>query len=360
MVPLVLHIDTGRYFRGGQRQVLLLTEGLRQEGIRQIVACPEGSALDKKITAIDKISLSKKSLIRKTNLRLLRKAIEEHHLNIIHAHDSEAHTIGRLLKRYYPELKLIVTRRVVFAPSSRLSAFWKYGKKVDGYIAISAAVADSLVQAGVDARQIELIPSGLDLEAIATMVKSAPTISEIIDRYKYIVVTAGALTKEKDFVNAIRTVELVSGQISGVALLILGDGPQAKELRRMIENRHLNNVYLMGHQEPLTPFFRGAHIFLLTSISEGLNSSAIEAAACGLPLIVSKVGGLPEIAEHNFNGILCYPGHPEGYAKAMINLLQDEKKRQEMSLNSLFKARSFDIRETARKTLAYYNRVLGE
>lgn len=359
-MPSVLHIDTGRNFRGGQRQVLLLTEQLRRGEVRQIVACPAGSALDEKITAIDKIILSKKSLIRKINLSPLRKAIEKYDLNIIHAHDSEAHTIGWLLKGYHPELKLIVTRRVIFAPSSRLSSFWKYRKRVDGYIAISAAVADSLVQAGVAPRLIELIPSGLDLETISATVKSAPAISEIVDRYKYIVVTAGALTKEKDFANAIKAIELVSGQINDVALLILGDGPQAKELQRMIRDRHLSNVYLMGHHEPLAPFFRAAHLFLLTSTSEGLNSSAIEAAACGLPLVASKVGGLPEIAEHDVNGILCYPGHPEGYAKAVIGLLQDEGKRRKMSRNSLWKARSFDIRETAGKTLAYYNRVLGE
>jgi glycosyltransferase involved in cell wall biosynthesis len=356
--PSVLHIDTGKEFRGGQRQVYLLNRRLHRQGIKQVVACPEGSELSKRIKNIPIALLPKRSLIRKIFLRPLKKAIEDHNVNIVHAHDSEAHTLALLLKKSIPRLKLIVTRRVVFAPSGRLSVRYKYRRHAGYYIAISKAVAESLRAAGIDDDCIEIIHSGLDLESIRAAVKGNSAVSKITNRYEYIIVTAGALTPEKDFATAIRAFELVSKQIPDAAMLILGDGTGREELEKMIAERNLDNVYLPGFKEPLAPILKAAHVFLLTSTSEGLSSSAIEAAACGLPLVVSNVGGLPEVAEYNFNGILCRPRDAKSYADAVIDLLADGKKRERMSANSIEKSQRFDIETNAKKTAELYNRLL--
>jgi len=339
--------------------VFLLSRCLHKQGIKQIVACPEGSELGGRIENIPIAFLSKRSLVRKIFLRPLKKAIEDHNVNIVHAHDSEAHTLALLLKKSIPHLKLIVTRRVVFAPSGRLSVRYKYRRHAGYYIAISKAVANSLRATGIDNDRIEIIPSGLDLKSIRAAVKEDSTVSEITDRYEHIIATAGALMPEKDFATAVRAFELVLGQISGVAMLILGDGPEREGLEKMIAEQNLDNVYLPGFREPLAPIFKAAHVFLLTSTSEGLNSSAIEAAACGLPLVVSDVGGLPEVAEYNFNGILCRPRDAKSYADAVIDLLTDREKRERMSGNSIEKSKHFDIEINAKKTAELYNRLLA-
>ena len=358
--PSILHIDTGSAFRGGQRQLLLLVEQLRDGGIRQAVACPKASELSKRITGVPVIALSPYSLIRKLNYRRLAGAIADHEVNIVHAHDGEAHTLGLLVKLARREIRLVVTRRVVFSVSSLLSARFKYRRLVDQYIAISEAVAATLRGIGIPAARIELIPSSFDLAAIRLAPAGCPLIDDIIRKHRYLIVTAGALTREKDFATAIEAFELVSGRVPGTALLILGEGPQGGRLVEMIVGRQISNVYLLGQQEPLAPILKACHLFLLTSISEGLGSAAIEAAACGLPLVVSKVGGLPEIAEHNFNGITCYPGQPQSFADAMIDLLSHEEKRRTMAAHSREKAAEFDLRKTVPKTVNLYKRVLGE
>ncbi|MDD4051715.1 MAG: glycosyltransferase family 4 protein, partial [candidate division Zixibacteria bacterium] len=175
-MPKILHIDTGRAFRGGQRQVVLLAERLQRQGIEQVVACPVHSELIRRLASIPTVELSTYSLVRKLYLRPLRDAILAHGLTIVHAHDSEAHTLGMLLKIAIPPLKLVVTRRVVFPPRGFFGAWFKYRRQVNRFIAISAASAESLVKAGVDKDRVSVIPSGIDLRAVENAPKGDPEI----------------------------------------------------------------------------------------------------------------------------------------------------------------------------------------
>ena len=358
-IPKILHIDTGRAFRGGQRQVALLAERLQRQGIEQVVACPAHSGLIHRLAAIPTVELSTYSLVRKLHLRPLRDAVLARGLTIVHAHDSEAHTLGMLLKIAIPPLKLVVTRRVVFPPGGFFGAWFKYRRQVNRFIAISAASAESLTKAGVDKNRITIIPSGIDLAAVESAPRGSREIDAIATKHKFLIVTAGALTGEKDFPTAIEAMRIVHEKIPGAAVVIFGEGPERVILAQKITEHHLDYVYLMGYVEPIAPIFKACHLFLLTSTCEGLNTSAIEAAACGLPLVVSNVGGLPEVTEDGFNGILCPVGRPESYAAAICDLLEHEEKRNRMGDNSVEKSRRFDIEKVIPEIVDLYKRVLG-
>lgn len=359
-IPRILHIDTGRAFRGGQRQLILLAQRLAARGISQVIACPRESALSRRLDDLPIVPLSRHSLARKLILRPLKQALRRHDITVIHAHDGEAHTLGILLKKSHPDLKLVVTRRVIFPPSGAVSRRLKYRRHVDRYIAISRAVARSLTDAGVDEASITVIPSGLDLERISRTGADSTLRAGMPETCTRLVVTAGALTREKDFVTAVRAVALTGQKLPGIGLLILGEGPEKSRLAREITRLKLAEVRLMGHREPVAPIFKACDLFLLTSTSEGLNSSAIEAAACGLPLVVSDVGGLPEIVEHQYNGMLCPPGAPEAFAEAIVAVLADEGRRRKMSAHAVSVAGRFDIAQVAEKVAAVYNCALAD
>jgi len=355
----VLHIDTGMTFRGGQRQLLLLSNRLRDLGLRQVIACPEAGELYSRVTAVPVIGLPIHPLVRKLHIRPLRRVIKELGINLIHAHDSDGHTLGILLKSVFPNVKLIVSRRVVFAPSGPISRRLKYRRIVDHFIAISRAVANTLTEAGVASNNITVIHSGLDIETIKQIPRDEAVRREMPGDIRFLIASAGALTSEKDFETALKTVEIVLQEVKGVGMVILGEGPERPKLERLIKDRGLDCVRLLGFREPMAPVFKASDIFLLTSSSEGLNSSAIEAAACGLPLVVSDVGGLPEIAENGNNGIVCPTGKPEAFAAAIVDLFRDDAKRGRLAANSLAVAERFDAGHTARETAALYERVFG-
>jgi glycosyltransferase involved in cell wall biosynthesis len=356
--PIVLHIDTGATLRGGQRQLMLLVQGLSSLKIRQVVASPVESELNRRLSGVLLGTLSRHSLLRKLRRGTLRRIAIDNEVNIIHAHDAEAHLLGVLLKRRQPRLKLVVTRRVVFNPSSRISRRFKYGAAVDRFVAISRAVQKSLMGIGVPKERIEVIPSGLDLEALAAIPADKSVLPEAARRCNWLIAAAGALTREKDFVTAVETAARLSGETENVGLVILGEGPERRRLQSLIAERGLDNVWLIGHYEPLAAVLKACHLFLVTSTSEGLNTSAIEAAACGLPLVTTNVGGLPEVCENGYNGILCRPGDASDFGRAIASIVNDDALRRQMAANSPAKAKRFDYMMAVGKTADLYNRLL--
>ncbi len=357
--PAVLHIDTGRSYRGGQRQLSLLSEYLQAVGAEQVIVVPHGSELALRIKNIPTLEISTSAIFRIFRLSRLKEAIVSKKINIIHAHDSHAHTVGILLKRWRPDLKLIVSRRVIFPPKTAASRRLKYGRGVDCFIAISHAVKSSLVANGISAEKIEIVPSGLDLGEIASAETDTEFVSSVLPGCSFAIVSAGALTEEKDMTTAVRAFAIVAKESNDAGMIILGEGPQRAQLMRLKERLGLDRLALPGHREPLAPIFKACHVFLLTSTSEGLNTSAIEAAACGLPLVVSNIGGLPEIAEQENNGLLCPPGRPERFAEAIVEFIKDGARRDRMAARSIEKAARFDIGATAEKTMAVFKRVLA-
>ncbi len=357
--PFILHIDAGRTFRGGQRQLLLLSDRLYRMGIPQMVATPPGSSLRTRLDGVPVVDISPSAVLRVVQISRLKNMIRAHGINIVHAHDSHSHTLGIFLKRWKPDLKLIVTRRVIFPPSGSASRKYKYRRGVDRFFAISDAVKSSLVEAGIDAGVIEIIPSGLDLETIREAAANTKFVSSLLPGCTRIIALAGALTREKDVATAVRAVSLLAGDLPGAGMIVFGEGPERRRLERLARRLNANNIVFAGHHEPLAPVFKACHLFLLTSISEGLNTSAIEAAACGLPLVVSGIGGLPEIAEHEYNGLLCPPGDAGRFAAAMKEILEDDSRRELMASRSRGKAAGYDIDVTAKKTVEAYKRVLA-
>jgi glycosyltransferase involved in cell wall biosynthesis len=231
---------------------------------------------------------------------------------------------------------------------------------VDKFISVSNAVGLGLIEAGVEKDRIKIIYSSLDINDIKNNSDFWDVPDHIREKCNRLIVSAGALTEEKDFFTAIKAVSDAGKKVSGIGLLILGEGPQRSKLERFIIESKLENIFLMGHIEPMAPIFKKCELFLLTSISEGLNNSAIEAAACGLPLVTSNIGGLPEIAFENENGLLCKPGDYKGFAEAIIKVLSDKDIRNRMGHKSSEISDRFNIVENVQKISDLYKRMLAE
>src|SRR5512132_3557077 len=158
-LPRILHVDSGRSWRGGQRQVFLLANGLRDLGYRTLVVAPTGSPLIRRAerAGLPSYRLTLRGEWDIRSARELRAVAGEWSAAIVHAHDARSHSIARLalLGKRTP---LIVTRRVAFPPKRiRL----KYRSGVDAFIAISHAVKVAMVKAGVPADRIEVVYSGV-------------------------------------------------------------------------------------------------------------------------------------------------------------------------------------------------------
>jgi hypothetical protein len=153
-----VHIDTGTKFRGGQQALLTLARGLRERGHAQTIATPPASELGRRAhqQGFEVADLSW------ADLRARVKRVD-----LLHAHTGRAQNMAWFasLGTARTPVKRIATRHVAFAPRHPLVHLLKYAWTCDGVIAVSQAVKTALLDAGVPADRIEMIPTGVEIPA---------------------------------------------------------------------------------------------------------------------------------------------------------------------------------------------------
>jgi L-malate glycosyltransferase len=112
-------------------------------------------------------------------------------------------------------------------------------------------------------------------------------------------------------------------------LVMVGDGPERGDLERQVVSYSLSDaVEFVGEQPDIVPWLSAADLFLLPSSQESFGMAALEAMACEVPVIASRVGGLPEVVHDGITGFLCDPDDLEGMAERGVAVLRDPELRQ--------------------------------
>jgi len=120
-------------------------------------------------------------------------------------------------------------------------------------------------------------------------------------------------------------------------------------------------VFFLGKIDAVAPLLAGADLFLLPSSSESFGLSALEALACGVPVVGSNAGGLPEVVRQNETGVLCEVGDVEGMSDAAVAILGDRDKWQAMSTLAATDARvRFSLDEIVGEYEAFYEYTLSQ
>ncbi len=119
-------------------------------------------------------------------------------------------------------------------------------------------------------------------------------------------------------------------------LLLVGDGPDLPRARQVAKDLGLaDDVEALGEQEQVVPLLSVANLFLLPSTEESFGVAALEAMACGVPVVASRVGGLPEVIEHGVSGFLHDPHDLEGMADSGVRVLTDASLSEAISAGGL-------------------------
>jgi glycosyltransferase involved in cell wall biosynthesis len=356
----IAHLDTGKDLRGGQYQLLLLAQGLRERGHDQVIVCPEGSALD---AAARRRGLTVLPLPLHNTVRAafhLRRFLRARHFQILHAHDGRGQTISWIASMGLPVL-CVASRRVTFLPRHRLSHALKYRYTCHAVIAVSQFIQKLLIQSGIPATKIEVIYDGIDFpESLpGTEEKSSIRKSFQLDDRHFVIGHAGAFTGEKGQEIAIQAFQLLERILPNARLLLAGDGPLFEALKRKYTIAEpQGKIRFVGYLDNLSRFMNCLDLFIMPSLAEGLGSSALIAMAHGVPVIASRVGGLPEIVEEQTTGWLVEPGSPGALAERIISIASDKTRLQRAGLHARETARRFTTKVMTDKIEALYCRLM--
>ena len=147
-------------------------------------------------------------------------------------------------------------------------------------------------------------------------------------------------------------------RVPDARLLIVGEGPLHAELEQRIKHLHVDkHVLLTGFRADVLAIIKGADLFVMSSETEGLGTSLLDAMAAGKACVGTRAGGIPEVIGDGETGVLVPPRDPSALADAMARLLEDAALRKRMGEAGLSRVRAqFSVEKMVRETLAAYAR----
>ena len=359
-----LHIDTARTWRGGQNQVLLTVNGLRALGHRaSLVAHPDGELRRRAEEGLDLIPLAPRTELDLSAAWKLSRLIKRLEPGVIHAHDAHGTAMASLalsLGAPTPAPSLIVSRRVDFHLRHNSFSRWKH-RQVDCFIAASEVIRKMLVADGVPPERTTTVHEGIDLDHVLAEPPVNLHAEFWLPHHAPVVGNVAALVPHKGQRHLVEAAHLVVRDLPDARFLILGEGELREQLERLIRDYHLEkHVLLPGFRTDVLGCIKGFDLFVMSSVTEGLGTSLLDAMACSRAVVATRAGGIPEIVEDGRTGTLVNTRDHAALAREIVRLLRDEALRRRMGeAGRAHVAERFTVERMVAETAAVYERVAG-
>lgn len=359
-----LHIDTARSWRGGQNQVLVTVMGLRAAGHRaMLVAHASGELRRRAEEGLDFLPLTPRTEMDLSAAWRLSRALKQLRPDIIHAHDPHGVAMAALalsMSTQPRRAKLVAARRVDFRLKGNALSRWKYDQ-VDRFICASEAIRRILLADGMAPARAVTVHEGIDLGHVAAAPLAALHEEFWLPHGAPVVGNVAALVPHKGQRHFVEAAALVVREVPDARFIIAGEGELRPTLEHLIKHLGLEkHVFLAGFRPDVLSLHKAFDIFVMSSITEGLGTSLLDAMACGRPIVATTAGGMPEVVEDGQTGILVPPRDDRAMADAIVKLLKDEGLRKRMGTagQSLVSAK-FSAERMVANTLHAYDDVVN-
>jgi L-malate glycosyltransferase len=378
-----LHIDTARTWRGGRNQVLLTVNGLRAAGHRAtLVAHPDGELRRRAAEGLDLIPLAPRNEMDLSAAWKLSRLVKRLQPDILHAHDphgiamaSLALSLGSASLSPDARLKpsgssgpsrsggalpptLVASRRVDFHLKGNSFSRWK-NRQVECFIAASEAIRQMLIADGIPPAQAVTVHEGIDIEHVV----AAPPVNVHeafwLPHHAPVVGNVAALVPHKGQRYFVDAAHLVVQEIPDARFIILGEGELREHLEKQVRDHHLEkHVLLPGFRTDVLGCIKGFDLFVMSSVTEGLGTSLLDAMACRRAIVATTAGGIPEIVEDGLNGLLVPPRDAHALAAAIVRALNDAALRSRMGEAGFARVTErFSVEKMVASTASVYQRL---
>ncbi len=229
----------------------------------------------------------------------------------------------------------------------------------DGVTAVSRFLKEKTLTNYDIKKDIEIIPNFIDT-SVFKPIKDKCFKERIAPNNEKVLVHTSNFRHVKRVTDTILIFEKVIKEVPS-KLILVGDGPDRSECERLARQLNLfDHIKFLGKQDGLVEILNSADLFLIPSQSESFGLAALEGMACGLPVVASSVGGLPELVKHTENGYIAEIGDVDRMAKYTIELLTNQKKYELFSQNARDRAVRFFAKDKIVPLYEnYYKKILN-
>lgn len=289
-------------------------------------------------------------------LLLSRRIIKKEKVNLLHCQGFLSSLVGwRLGGRFH--LPYIITVQRI----ETKKGFWrkKVYKEAKVCIAASSAIKNYFREIGC--QNIEVIPNGIDLARFQGLSRERERrLLGLTDEFA--VITVARLEKVKGVDYLIKAFSILIKKISRAKLFVVGDGSERKQLEGLVLDLGLGEkVRFLGEvpNKEIPQYLAAADCFCLPSRREGFGIAVLEAMAAGVPVVATKVGGVPDIIENQKDGLLVESQNPKVLSAALLEIASNSGLAERLKQNAQLKVQQYNWSDISERVLSIYQSVSG-
>lgn len=370
--PSVIHLIASNFFGGPEKQVYNHAL-LQREGKYEIIIASFADTDNNEIVERANAAGIRSYLIPSSHpfdprqIKSIVRIIKETEASIICTHNYKPRTIGGIAAKLCGIPHVAVCRGRTW--ENRKVAFynwldWKIMRYVNRVVAVSDGMREQLCQSGIKGRLIVTIHNAINAEKFRAEKESgnADLRTELgIDKSICIYATIGRLSPEKGHIYLIDAFKEVYTQHPKSCLVICGDGVEEEKLRSRARELGIESVvHFIGFRRDISNILSSSDVMVLPSLSEGLPNVVLEAFSIGIPVVATRVGGVPELVIHDDTGLLCESADPQGLAEQMSRLADNANLRASLSESAYrYVLDEFTFDKQTKKLEALYNEILS-
>ena len=364
---MIIHIDTWKAWQGGQQQAFYLHQYLCENKIKSVMICKSGTPMALKCQE-KKLPYKTLPLLAEIDfLSAIRIAIfaKRNQAKILHLHTAHAISIGLLAKFFYRKTKVIAVKRVDFPIRKNFLSRLKYNNSLlDVLVCISKNIYNVVVNGGFAANRLRMIYSGIDTnryklpdENYKMEVRQQLFSQYNIPSHHTIIGTVATFTGRKDYPTLLRAAKIVIENNPDITFVALGEGDDKEKILEIRKELQLENRFILaGFQDDVKKYLHFYDIFVLASKLEGLGTSVLDAMSAQKPIVACNSGGIPEMIQHEQNGLLAEAENPADLAEKLLRMVNDQELRKRLALQAEIDVKEFSIENTIRQNIELYSR----
>ncbi|MEO5361188.1 MAG: glycosyltransferase family 4 protein [Nitrospirota bacterium] len=322
----ILHTEWSGDLGGQERRVIAEVTGLAKRGHHTAIVCrPETRFYEETVKlGIEVHTLPLRNPYDIASIARLSKYIAANRFDVINTHSGKDSWIAGIAARFAAAPVLVRTRHLNIPLKRSIFNFIHY--LPDAYITCGTNMRKTLVEdCGFPPDMVVSIPTGVDDEFFDVRRDPAVKLKYVSGNTAPIITNVGILRGVKGHEVTLRAVPKIIEAFPNATVLLVGDGPKLKGLQGMARSLGVDNhVVFTGYVAEVAQIYAFSDVAVLSSHSEGIPQSVMQAMAAGVPVVATRVGGVPEVVMHEQTGLLVNPSDHDALADGVIRLLRDK------------------------------------
>jgi glycosyltransferase involved in cell wall biosynthesis len=329
----IAHVISSSGMFGAEQVLLTLAEQFNRESDHAFV-CPIIDKRMERSPILDVLKkrglphhvLSSKGRFDFKTVSELQQFIVEKKIDILHTHNYKSDMIGMLAARKF-KTPLIATAHGFTDMTNRVTFYEKFDRFIlKTYFDQVVTVTESVMEEWNSPKK-KIIANGIDIKRFSTdpLKRSAFRKEWNVGEHDIAIGTIGRLSKEKNQEMLLQAASILCPQNRHLRFFIIGAGPEEKRLKQLTHEYNVSDrVVFTGLIEDVAPVYQGLDMFTLTSTTEGIPMTILEAFASHVPVVATKVGGMSQLITSE-TGLLVESNHVNDLVKKLEKLIKDKK-----------------------------------